>query len=89
MMFKNLKKKWGPWVPFGNYRWAGSRDYIVFARKNLRNGMIKFKTKPVISGLFKEKEGFVPKDLIDVEEAWDTLVEETWLKEYKPKTKKK
>jgi len=69
-----FKKKYTKWVPFGNYRWGGDNDYIVFARKNLKNGMIDFKTKRV-QGFLSNRNPFLPHDLINVKVAWKELTE--------------
>jgi len=36
----SFKSKWSKWLPLANWSFSGA-DYIVFARKNLKNGMIK------------------------------------------------
>ena len=68
-MFKNRFTKW---IPFGNYTWAGSNCYIVFARKNVKTGMMQFKTK-LIHSWWRNKSPFVP-NLIDVKKSWDELI---------------
>lgn len=68
-MFKN---KWTKWIPFGNYTWAGNTCYMVFVRKNLKNGMMEWKTK-MIHSWWRSKEPFVPK-LIDVQKAWEEIL---------------
>ena len=65
-----FKKRWTKWIPFGNYAHSET-DYIVFVKKNLINGIMKFKTKRV-HGSFSFHTKFVPS-LIDVKEAWDKI----------------
>lgn len=69
---KNMfKKRWTKWMPFGNYTWAGNTCYMVFVRKNLKTGMMQWKTK-MIHSWWRSKEPFVP-NLIDVKEAWEEI----------------
>jgi hypothetical protein len=42
----SLFRKTTCWVPLATYNTGGS-DYIVFARRNLKTGMIYFKTKNI------------------------------------------
>lgn len=35
-----FKRNYTKWIPLAFYDWAGDTDYIVFARKNLKTGMI-------------------------------------------------
>jgi hypothetical protein len=76
-MIKNhnnmFNKKFTKWIPLGNYSWGGDNDYIVFARKNKKTGMIDFKTKRV-QGFWSNKNPFIPCDLIDVKAAWDNIL---------------
>jgi hypothetical protein len=66
-MFWDKKTKW---IPFGNYIYAGN-DYIVFVRKNLKTGMLYFKTKRV-QLRFSTRE-LMPFKLIDVEKQWQII----------------
>ena len=71
------KKKHTKWIPFGNYKWAGEREMIVFVRKNLRTGMMQFIVKKVNKyPLFGDSYNgiFIPKEIIDVKKAWDEIV---------------
>lgn len=70
---KIFKRRYTNWIPFGNYRWAGDVDFIVFVRKNKRNGMLQFKTRRFISW-HKLKSPFVPTNLIDVKEQFDKII---------------
>jgi hypothetical protein len=65
-------RKYTKWIPFGNYN-HGASEIIVFARKNLRTGMISFKTKTANKRLMSQ-DTFIPADLIDVRKAWDELI---------------
>lgn len=67
-----MKPRFTKWIPFGNYTWANDTDFIVFARRNLKNGIMQFKTKRV-HGIFRNKMPFVPV-LIDVKKAWEELI---------------
>lgn len=58
------------WIPLGNYSHAGS-DYIVFVRKNIKNGMMQFKTKIANPSWFSNR--FLPIAMIDVKKAWDEI----------------
>ena len=71
-----FKSNWGKWVPLGNWSFDGA-DYIVFARKNFKNGMIKFKTKRVNGYLpaLNCVNNCLPSDLISTGEAWKKLNE--------------
>ena len=71
---KLFKNKYTKWIAFGNYTWAGDTCYMVFARKNLRTGMLSFKTK-MIHTWWRSKSPFVPK-LIDTEKAFNDLINE-------------
>lgn len=66
--FKSKKTKW---LPLGRYVHAGA-DYITFFRKNLKTGMMEFKTKRVnINNRFDTScYPILPVDLIDTKEAW-------------------
>ena len=67
-------KKYTKWIPLGTYSY-GYTDYIVFVRKNLRNGMMQFKTKTAAGNFTMYKHIFIPVDLIDTEAAWKTITE--------------
>lgn len=68
-----FKKKYTKWQPFGNYTWAGKNNYIVFVRKNLKTGIMQFKTK-MIHSWWRSNESFIPPGLIDTKEAWANIV---------------
>lgn len=61
------------WIPFGSYSFADN-DYIVFARKNLKSGMLYFKVKKVTRSIYSSN--FLPYDLIDVKEQWKIINDE-------------
>ena len=61
------------WIPFGTYRYAYT-DYIVFARKNLKTGMIYFKTKIATGAFTVYRDHYIPTDLIDTKAAWDKII---------------
>lgn len=71
-----FKKKYTKWIPFGNYSYGTEHDYIVFVRKNLKTGIMQFKTVRVHSR-FHWKKIFVPLNLIDTEKAWNAIINES------------
>lgn len=68
-------RKYTKWIPFGAYSY-GCREHMVFAKRNLKTGMIKFKTKRVNTGLFTNDKEFIPIEMIDTQKAWDKLTNE-------------
>ena len=70
-----FKKKYTKWQPLGNYEWDGT-DRIVFVKKNLKTGMMKFKTRKVNSylGAMSCLNPILPSALIDVKKAWEEIV---------------
>lgn len=70
------KGKFTEWIPLANYSWSSQTDYIVFARRNLKTGMIQFKTKRVINW-WANKSLCIPHNLIDVKTQWNKLGGET------------
>ena len=67
-----FKKKYTPWIPLANYTWAGNTDYIVFGRRNLKTGILSFKTRRLVSW-WAHRETFVPRDLLDIKKQWEIL----------------
>ncbi len=71
-----IKKKYTKWKPLGNYSHAGV-DYIVFVKRNLKNSMLKFKTRRV-NGFFASAmsvNSILPMNLIDVQKAWNEIID--------------
>lgn len=69
-IFNKNKTKW---IPLGNYCYAGT-DYVVFTRKNLKNGILDFQVKKVQR--FNFSTGILPYSLIDVKEQWNKIINE-------------
>lgn len=69
-----FKKRYTKWVAFGNFRY-GSYEYITFIRKNLKNGLLQFKTKRVNGwlGVMSCTNPFMPTNLIDTGKVWDEI----------------
>lgn len=67
-----FKRRYTNWIPFANYSYANA-CYIIFVRKNKKNGMMQFKTKSVHSW-HKFKARVLPNPLIDVKQSWDNIV---------------
>lgn len=63
-----LKSNWTKWMPLGNYQF-GDNDYIVFAKKNTKTGMMRFKTKTVTTH-FMCANNILPKGIINVGDQW-------------------
>lgn len=65
------------WIPLGNFSFGG-KDYITFTRKNLKSGMLYFKTKRVNTwfGFFPLVNSVIPRNLIDVKSAWEQITNE-------------
>lgn len=70
-MFKRRKSKW---VALGKFTF-GNKEYVTFVRKNLKNGMLDFKTKRVNNPLFSMGcvNPFLPANLIDTKKVWDEI----------------
>jgi len=69
-----FKRKLTKWIPLGKFC-HGVTEHVTFARKNLKTGMIYFKTKQV-NGWFGAgicTTPFMPHDIIDTQKAWDEL----------------
>lgn len=74
-LFNWLFPKYSNWIPLGSFS-HGETDYIVFVRKNLNNGLMKFKTIRV-NGKFtySSVSSVLPADLIDVKKQWEIINE--------------
>lgn len=76
-MFKDLfKSKYTKWAPLGQFNFSGNKQYVVFARKNTKNGLIQFKTiqcNPL--GRSGCVNPILQPGLIDTKEAWEKLTE--------------
>jgi len=68
-----FKRKYTKWIPLAIHTWASTTDYIVFARRNLKNGMIQFKTKRVLPW-WALRGTFVPRELLDIKKQWELLL---------------
>ncbi len=66
-IFKHNKTKW---IPIGLFK-HGSRNKIVFARRNIKTGMLYFKVKVVNKGAHINP--LLSLDLSDVRSQWDVL----------------
>ena len=72
-----FRRKFTKWIPLGNYKWAGSKEMVCFVRKNLKTGMMEFKTKTMNTyPLFKYAHDglFIKDDIIDTKKAWEEIV---------------
>jgi len=68
-MFNRNKTKW---IQLGNYSFASS-DYVVFARGDLKTGLIDFKVRKVQKWTFGMSHTILPPDLIDVRKQWEEI----------------
>ena len=70
-----FKSRFTKWIPLGNYQYGGT-DYITFVRKNLKTGMMFFKTKQVNTNwsIDTNTNNILPSKLINVEMQWDLIV---------------
>ena len=68
-----FKKKYSKWIALGKWNWDG-KEYVVMARRNLKNGMLKFKSVRVNSHFWGYSYPVLPNDIIDTKKAWDELV---------------
>jgi hypothetical protein len=69
-IFKIIKPEYTKWIPLGTYRY-GYTDYITMVRKNIKTGMLYFKTIKITPGsdysyLFTGKELNAQKQLEEV-----------------------
>lgn len=73
---KLFKSKFTKWIPLGNHEYAGV-DYITFVRKNIKTGMMEFKTKRVNTNnpFDTSVHSVLNKSLINVSEAWNKITE--------------
>lgn len=70
-----FKKRFTQWIPLGNFT-HGSYGYVTFVRKNIKTGMLYFKTKRTNGwyGVMRCTNPFMPHNLIDVKSAWEKIV---------------
>ena len=68
-----FNKKVTKWIPLGKWAWDGN-EYVVMARRNLKTGMLRFKSKRVNKHLLGYNHPVLPTDIIDVRKAWEELV---------------
>lgn len=69
-----MKKRHTKWEALGRFNFD-SYEYITFIRKNLKNGMLQFKTRRVNGwfGVMSCTEPFLPSNLIDTQKVWDKV----------------
>lgn len=68
-----FKKRYTKWVPLGNFDYGGY-DYITFARRHLKSGMLYFKTKRVNGRAdINHVNSVLPFSLINTQDAWDKI----------------
>ena len=65
-----FKRKLTNWIVLGNYIFADV-DYIVFVRRNRKNGMLYFKTKKVQGN--HSSHPILGHKFIDVQIQWEIL----------------
>ncbi len=69
-----FKRKLTKWIPLGRFT-HGSHEHVTFVRKNLKTGMIYFKTKRtnswIVAGICTTP--FMPTNIIDTQKAWDEI----------------
>jgi len=69
-----FKKRYTKWCALGSFTHL-SYDYVTFIRKNLKNGLLQFKTKRV-NGWFAVMQcttPFMPSNLIDTGKVWNEV----------------
>lgn len=67
-----FKSNYTKWIPLGNYSY-NNKDYLVFCRKNIKNGLIYFKTQSV-HGWRISANRLLTNDLINTKEQWDKII---------------
>lgn len=65
-----FKRRFTKWEPLGCYHFGGN-EYIVFARRRLKTGMVYFKVKNIQR--YSYASIFIPHDLIDVKKQWEII----------------
>lgn len=69
-----IKKRYTKWIPLGGFTF-GNNEYVTFVRKNIKTGMLRFKTKQV-NGWFGSMgctNPFMPDNIIDTAKAWEEI----------------
>lgn len=61
------------WIPIGRWTWDGN-EYVVMARRNLKTGMLYFKSVRVNNHLLGYCSPVLSIDLIDTKKAWEELI---------------
>jgi hypothetical protein len=69
---KIFKSNWSKWFPLGNYRYA-TKDYVVFVKKNLKTGMLKFKVKSPHKRKGISTNPILPLSMINTQDQWDLI----------------
>lgn len=69
------KKKYTKWRPLGNFTYDDT-DYVVFVKKNLKNGLLKFKHRSVNKRPLNMNNSILPTTLIDTAKAWEEVINE-------------
>ena len=69
-----FKKRYTKWVALGSFSFT-NYDYVTFIRKNLKNGLLQFKTKKVNGwfGVLGCTSNFMPTSLINTQKVWDDV----------------
>ena len=68
-----FKSNYTKWIPFGVNTHA-CQHYMVFVRKNKKNGILQFKSKKIQTSFYNGS--FVTHDLINVKDSWDKILSE-------------
>lgn len=73
-MLNLFKSNYTKWIPLGSFSFQ-SKDYITYVKKNLKTGMMKFKTKRVNTFLFDSGcvDNVFTHNSINVQEAWEEI----------------
>lgn len=69
-----FKKRLTKWIPLGSFDFSGVQ-YIVFVRKNIKTGMLKFKTKRINGKLVhgSRVHPIIQTNLINTASAWEAI----------------
>lgn len=65
-----FRKRYTDWIPLG-VNTFGDTHHVIMVRRNLKTGMMKFKSKRVQG--FHHHKSFLPHNLIDVQKQWDLI----------------
>lgn len=65
------------WIPLGMFSFSGY-DYVTFIRKNLKTGMLYFKTKRVNRHFLAVNcvNNVLPHNLINTQKVWDDITKQ-------------